>query len=115
MIVSKIPSFHRLLAWPISTRNCAVPSSAQACRSRNTALLDVGVPPPKSPSMRTSRVPQPVSVRLSMPIRLKRAVMPKSPPCMSAALLFSGMVCAVGASVWLRPLRSVHAESFANP
>ena len=52
MIVSKMPSFQRLLAWPISTRNCSVPSSAQACRSRKTALLEVGVPPPKSPSMR---------------------------------------------------------------
>ena len=30
MIVSKMPSFQRLLAWPINTRNCSVPSSAQA-------------------------------------------------------------------------------------
>ena len=41
-----------------------------------------------------------------MPKRLNRAVMPNSPPCASAALLFSGMVCAGGASVWLRPLTS---------
>jgi hypothetical protein len=39
----------------------------------------------------------PVSVRVSRPKRLNRAVMPKSPPCWSAALLLSGMVCTGGA------------------
>ena len=71
--------------------------------------VEVAEPPPKSPSMRVPNVPQLVSVRVSTPIRLKRAVMPKSPPCMAAGLSFSGIVCAVGGSVLLRASRSSSA------
>jgi hypothetical protein len=78
--VSKTPSFHRLLAWPASTRKLSSPISAQAWRSRKTALFDPAAPPPKSPSSRVSSVPQPVRVRVSMPKRLNRAVIAKSPP-----------------------------------
>ena len=40
--------------------------------------------------------------------------MPKSPPCWSAALPLSGIVCAVGTSVWLRPFRVVPARDLGE-